>query len=507
MTPHEPSSALARPSPSSPQRVPPDESSAARLASPSARPVSNSLVRDVPIIMMVGLRVADLLIIMGAGWLAYVLGHKEMALPHNHLALVGLASLVTVQLLETFDAYRSDDLPVLLPKLRRVLLVWSLAVLMALTLLFFLQLTEEFSRLWIASWWGLAYAGMALVRVGLGVVQHRARRAGLLTRRVAIVGAGDIGQWLLNRLQASRSEPVEVVGVFDDRMQRLEQDGSTLPIMGTVADMIAFLRSNDVDMVVIALPSQAVDRLEHLVRAIRVLPVEVHVCPGRIGFNLERSEVVSLSGVPLLKVASRPLDKGGWLVKRAADCVLASLITLMIAPLLVMIAIAIAVDSPGPILFLQRRIGFNGIPFTMFKFRSMRVATAEEAAAVRQAQPGDDRITRVGRILRRYSLDELPQFFNVLIGNMSVVGPRPHAERHDQIFAQYIGDYPMRARVKPGITGWAQVNGFRGLTDTEESIRRRVEYDLWYIENWSLALDLQIILMTIFGGMTGKNAF
>ena len=240
------------------------------------------------------------------------------------------------------------------------------------------------------------------------------------------------------------------------------------------------------------------------VMRLRVLPVQIHVCPGRITYELDKSEVVDLGGIPMLKILARPLEKGGWLIKQIEDLLVAGMIVLLISPLLLLIAIAIKLDSRGPVIYTQKRGGFNSRTFNMYKFRTMR---HDPGAPLVQAKPKDPRITRVGSFLRKHSLDELPQFFNVLKGDMSIVGPRPHALQHDEEFSKIISQYIARLRVRPGITGWAQINGFRGLTDTPEKLMKRLEYDLYYIDHWSLWFDLRIILRTVFISISDKTAF
>ena len=238
----------------------------------------------------------------------------------------------------------------------------------------------------------------------------------------------------------------------------------------------------------------------------RQVPVDLQLAPEQIGFRLADRPQLNLAGVPMLTVFEKPLSGWNYLIKGVEDRALGVLMTIVAAPVLLLIALAIKLDSPGPVLFRQQRFGFNNKIFTVYKFRTMYDRPGEEES-VPQATRNDPRITRVGRLLRRTSLDELPQLFNVLQGTMSLVGPRPHAVAHNEAFAAAVREYYARHRVKPGITGWAQVNGFRGETDTREKLERRVEYDLYYIDNWSLQLDLKIILMTLLVGFVNRHAY
>jgi Undecaprenyl-phosphate glucose phosphotransferase len=259
---------------------------------------------------------------------------------------------------------------------------------------------------------------------------------------------------------------------------------------------------------VVALPWGAEERLLNWLKKLKTLPADIRLCPDVIGFHMPHRGVSHIAGVPMLNVFEKPI--AGWdsVVKAVEDRVLASLILLGIAPLMLTVAIAIKLTSPGPVFFKQKRYGFNNEIIEVFKFRSMHVERCSgEAGPVAQATRDDDRITPLGRFLRRTSLDELPQFINVVRGEMSIVGPRPHAVAHNEQYAKLIDEYLARHKVKPGITGWAQVNGLRGETDTLDKMERRVQFDLHYIENWSLAFDIRIILMTLLVGFSHPNAY
>jgi putative colanic acid biosynthesis UDP-glucose lipid carrier transferase len=271
--------------------------------------------------------------------------------------------------------------------------------------------------------------------------------------------------------------------------------------------------------VIIALPWSAESRLVAIMNKIRQVPVDLQLAPERVGFHLFGRQFTNLAGLPMLTVFERPLSGWNYLIKTFEDRLLALIILTLISPLMIFIAIAIKIGSPGPILFRQKRFGFNNNVITVWKFRTMYHQDADNAVqdsgdlgdeiddVVPQASRDDVRVTKLGRFLRRSSLDELPQFFNVLQGSMSIVGPRPHAVAHNTQFAQSVTQYYARHRVKPGITGWAQIHGYRGQTDTKDKLEMRVKYDLYYIDNWSLLLDLKIILTTIFVGFTHENAY
>jgi Undecaprenyl-phosphate glucose phosphotransferase len=280
-----------------------------------------------------------------------------------------------------------------------------------------------------------------------------------------------------------------------------------LPVLGTINDLERCVRTYPIHQVIIPLPFDPhTDPLDWMSK-LRKLPVDV--CPGMSDLHLEPacSKLSYLSGIPLLNVLERPLTGWNWVIKNVEDRLLAALILPIAAPLMGVIALAIKLDSPGPVLFKQKRYGFNNEVINVFKFRSMYCEHSQDSSQIEQAKRGDPRVTRVGRFIRRTSLDELPQLLNVLKGDMSIVGPRPHAVAHNEHYARLIEEYVGRHRVKPGITGWAQVSGLRGETETLEKMRRRLEYDLNYIENWSVLFDLRIILKTLVVGFVSRNAY
>ncbi len=459
--------------------------------------------RDLPIFLTYTLYGLDIFILIAAGWLSHAGYHAELEWPAPYIVLTLATVAAFSKSVESQNCYNQARLPRILSSSYRAIITWTIMVVVAIVVIFLLKVSSSFSRAWFLLWWVVGALGLVAGRYAIALASRRARAAGLLTRRAFLVGADALGRGLLDSLGPA----VRIVGVFDDRQRRLQADQPRLQVDGTIAQMVDVLRRSDIDMVIVSLPSHAVDRVQAIVRQISAVPVEILLCFGAVGFRFNRIEAGMLGDALVVKVVNRPFDHGGWLIKRIEDLVIATAATVLLAPVCLAIAIAIRLESSGPAMFVQTRVGLNGRRFDMYKFRTMRTETAAERETVPQARQDDARITRVGRWLRRTSLDELPQFVNVLKGEMSVIGPRPHAERHDQHFSALVADYPMRGRATPGITGWAQVNGYRGLTDTDEKITKRVEYDIWYIDNWSLTLDIKIILMTIFGGMSGKNAF
>jgi putative colanic acid biosynthesis UDP-glucose lipid carrier transferase/undecaprenyl-phosphate glucose phosphotransferase len=298
---------------------------------------------------------------------------------------------------------------------------------------------------------------------------------------------------------------LRVIGIFDDRRTRVVEKVEGFPVLGTVNDLFAFARSYRLDEIILALPWSAEARVAALVDQLSALPADIRICPDFVGLRYFNRPYSKVGDIALLQANARPIKEWSLIVKTLQDYVVAIAALIFAAPLMAAIALAIKLDSPGPVFFKQRRRGFNQNMFRVWKFRTMSVL--EDGNEVRQAVKNDRRVTRVGRFLRRTSLDELPQVLNVLQGQMSIVGPRPHPVSHDDYYETIVARYASRHRVKPGITGWAQVNGYRGETETVDKMAKRIEYDLHYMENWSLTFDLKIIVLTLFKGFWHQNAY
>ena len=304
---------------------------------------------------------------------------------------------------------------------------------------------------------------------------------------------------MLNQLQQDHGSRLQVIGFFDDRLNRPGPLSGVIPCLGTINDLVSYIHDAELSEVYMALPWSAGERISHLVEQLRFLPLTVRLVPDHVPPALPGRGDGQLYGVVMPTLMVPPFSAVNALFKRSMDVVAALLLLIPLLPLFAVVAILLKLDSSGPIFFRQTRSGQFGRPFRIFKFRSLHVAQADTTAET-LVVAGDRRVTRVGQVIRKYSIDELPQIFNVLLGQMSLVGPRPHAPRakaDGRIYAEVMPDYMMRYRVKPGMTGWAQVNGWRGNTDTEEQLRKRVEFDFQYIGKWSLRKDLEIILRTI----------
>jgi putative colanic acid biosynthesis UDP-glucose lipid carrier transferase len=385
-----------------------------------------------------------------------------------------------------------------------ILSVWVLTLCVLLALAFLSKSSLQFSRVAIFAWAIATPIALLIERALLRTILRRFRRLGLNTRTVAIVGSGKAAAKLVDVVMSSPWMGLRISGIYDaagdvnlsDETKKLRRDINALT---------QHAKDGAFDCVYIAYPMQEEEKIRGLIEQLADTTASVHIVPDVFVSELFHARWTSLGGVPLVSVFESPFYGANSFFKRMEDIVLGSLILLLILPVMAVIAAAVKMTSPGPALFKQRRYGLNGQVIEVWKFRSMSVL--EDGGHIPQAQKNDPRVTKLGAFLRKTSLDELPQFINVLQGQMSIVGPRPHAVAHNELYRKQIHGYMLRHTVKPGITGWAQVNGWRGETDTMEKMEMRVKFDLDYINNWSIAFDIKIIWMTIFSGMRGKNAY
>ena len=381
------------------------------------------------------------------------------------------------------------------------------AFLFLMAVFFSLKVSEEISRVWTFAYATTALTGIFVCRViGYVVISHLAN-IGIFARNVLIVGGGRQAERLLEQLEKEKPRFNNVIGVFDDRHARIGPSVAGVPVLGNLDEMMRFVRANRVDDIIVTLPWNADERLLSIISRLRELPANIHLGSDLVGFRFPyRPSPNHFIGIPMMQVVKTPLSGWNIVVKWLEDRILSAILIVLFSPILAAVALAIRIESPGPVIFRQKRYGYNNEVFHIFKFRSMYHGGVVPEKTV-QATKDDPRITRVGRFIRKTSLDELPQLFNVLVGDMSLVGPRPHAVDHNEEYGAIIKGYFGRHRVKPGITGWAQVNGLRGETDTLEKMEARVRYDTYYAENWSLLFDLQILARTAIVGFVNKNAY
>ena len=324
-------------------------------------------------------------------------------------------------------------------------------------------------------------------------------------RSIVIIGVNEVGLRLERRVVDNPYLLMQVHGYFDDRSPDRHPPGRIAPILGKMEEIAAYVHEHNIKMVFISQPISAQPRIRKLLDEMQDTTASVYFLPDIYTFDLMQARIDHVAGMPVVAICETPFTGANNVLKRVSDVVLATLILIMLIPVMLLIALAVKLSSSGPIIFRQRRYGLYGEEILVYKFRTMTVA--DDGAEVVQATKGDQRVTKVGAFLRRSSLDELPQFINVIQGRMSIVGPRPHAVAHNEQYRKLIKGYMLRHKVKPGITGWAQVNGLRGETETLEKMQARVEYDLDYVRNWSLAFDLWIIVRTVFVVLKRENAY
>lgn len=458
---------------------------------------NRGLLKEYASIWSALLQMVDLLVVAVSGILAGELYlNSDQVFTRGYLQLLAVSLLLAVIVFNKFGFYSAWRNSSLASEMRTVTAGW-VTMMAAMTFFFFLTKSgAEFSRIWAVLWFGLGLSGLLVVRMVLRQFLRWLRRKGYNQRKILIVGKDPLMENLATRLSKAPWMGLSVVG--------REALASEVGVDGVALN--AQINDLGVDQVWIALPLKDEPVVQAVIAALSLSPVEIRYVPDLFGFRLFSHSVSEVAGLPVINLSSTPMEGFNRVVKELEDRVLASLILLLISPALLVIAIGVKLSSPGPVFFRQQRNGWGGKPIHVLKFRSM-VVHHEATGMVTQASKKDARITPFGAFLRRTSLDELPQFWNVLTGEMSIVGPRPHAVAHNDQYKVLVDDYMLRHRVKPGITGWAQVNGYRGETDTLDKMQKRVEYDLYYIEHWSLWLDLKIIALTVFKGFVNKNAY
>jgi polysaccharide biosynthesis protein PslA len=425
------------------------------------------------------------------------------------LVLIGLvAAFSCSSLFKALRLYVFAQLPELAWQTKRILAGWAGIALVGLSIGFLTKTSANFSRVWLVTWFALGAFGLLAGRVAVRKLIARWSANDRLLRQVAIVGTGAAARRLLEQSRTSWLADVRIVGIFDDRRTRIPPELDGIGVLGNIDRLVTFARTKAIDEIIIALPCMATDRISELTKRLQQLPVDLRLW---IDVNVKKLPIRDIefrSGVPVAALADRPLKHWSALQKRIEDVALSTVFLLAALPLMLVIALAIRLDSPGPVFFRQKRFGFNNKIIEVLKFRTM-FADRGDVTGGAQTQRSDPRVTRVGRFLRQTSLDELPQLFNVLTGSMSIVGPRPHPlsmKAVDRLYHDAVSEYFARHRVRPGITGLAQVGGCRGETDTMEKAEKRIALDLAYIDTWSLALDLKIIGRT-FVHLFDDNAY
>ena len=474
-------------------------------AIPSAAPIS-------PIVLAGFVRMAEFALIIVIGLTVYCVYLPDIdGLLWRYLLATFVIAVLSMLAFQAVDIYQVQAFRGYEKQYMRLASAWSLVFLLVIGASFFAKAGAMFSRVWLGTFYISGLPMLIVSRRLLFLLVRKWTYEGRLTRRTVIVGGGDYGAHIIEALHRQKDTGVKIIGLFDDRGDsRSAADCAGERKLGTVDDLIEFGRRTRVDLVIFSLPISAENRILQMLKKLWVLPVDIRLAAHANKLQFRPRSYSYIGKVPVLDVADRPIADWDVVMKWLFDKVIGGLILLCALPVMAIIAIAIRLDSRGPVLFKQKRYGFNNDLIEVYKFRSMYVDAADETAE-KLVTKDDLRVTRVGRIIRKASLDELPQLFNVVFkGNLSLVGPRPHAvnaKAEARLYDEAVDGYFARHRVKPGITGWAQINGWRGETDTHEKIQNRVEHDLYYIENWSVIFDLYILLRTPLALLKTESAY
>jgi polysaccharide biosynthesis protein PslA len=405
--------------------------------------------------------------------------------------------------------YRFERLSRLSWQLPRVVLAWFGSCSILLMLAFIAKVSGTYSRAWAISWIIGVAVFLLLSRSVLKFAILRWTRQGHFLRNIVVVGAGEVGKKFIEKLQKTYASDARIVGVVDDRKSRILPLDKEINFLGSTDDLLKFAREVQIDEIVVALPLSAGERLRSLFDKLKSLPADLRLSIEPLAGMFPINGIDEIVNMPLLQIAERPLKQWNGIIKRCEDVILTSILLMIFAPAMALIALVIKLDSSGPVFFVQDRFGFNNKPIRVLKFRTMYWDKCDTTGARRTVR-NDPRVTRFGHFLRCFSLDELPQLLNVFKGEMSLIGPRAHAiamKAGDRLYHEAIDTYARRHRVKPGITGLAQVSGLRGEIDTMEKGRLRVTYDLEYIERWSLLLDVKILMRTVGILLQRQNAY
>ncbi len=480
---------------------------------PVARQVASQYRRDTmsPVMVSGVLRLVEfgLLFLSGVAVYGAYLGFFT-DLAWQYPLVMAAISLFTVILLDICDCYQVAALMRPADSFGRVLLVWSASFALMAVAAFLFKASQDYSRLLFALWFAAGFAAVFILRLFMARLIRRWARDGHIERRAVIVGGGRAAEQLIRTLERQPNNDNRICGIFDDRDDRRSPPVvAGYPKLGTVSELIEFARIARIDMLIVSLPITAETRVLQLLKKLWVLPVDIRLSAHSSELKFRPRAYSYIGAVPMLDIFDKPINDWDSVAKRAFDIVFSLVGILVFSPVMLATAAAIKLDSKGPVLFKQKRHGFNNEVIEVYKFRSM-YADQSDPTAKKTVTRNDPRVTRVGRFIRKTSIDELPQFFNSLLGSLSLVGPRPHAvaaQSHNLFYNEVVDGYFARHRVKPGVTGWAQINGWRGEMDTDEKVRKRTEYDLYYIENWSILFDLKILLLTPIRLFDTENAY
>jgi len=453
-------------------------------------------MREHATLLVILIKLLDWSLILSGGALSFYLleASKNFPayqgfMPNSYLNALGIAFLFSAWWFPAFNVYKSWRGESLFEEVRTLLLSWGVSMMALLVFMVFTKTTTEFSRHWLGLWFGLVFVGLVLSRICLRLVLRYLRKKGLNQRHIILVGSSALTAQVAARVQVSDWMGLEISGFFSDEKSAI--DG--LNKLGDLSKVVDYVEQHEVDQVWLTLPLKDMDKIETICRQLHSVSVEVLLIPDISSLRLLNHSISQIDGMPVINMSVSPMKGANAIVKWLEDKLLSIFILLLISPLMLIIAFVVKLSSSGPVFYRQERISWNGKRFQMLKFRSMPTDSDKDVV---WGQAKNKRPTRVGQFLRKTSLDELPQFINVLKGDMSIVGPRPERTVFVEQFKYEIDSYMQKHLVQAGITGWAQVNGWRGDT----CLQTRVKYDLYYVEHWSLWFDLKIIFMTLFKG-------
>lgn len=448
-------------------------------------------------------RLADLVVILFTWYVCYYA--FDVSINSSALVLALCFSIVFQLCAEALELYRSWRGASTSQIVKATAFCWAITCLLTLTCGYFFAEASTQTPLPIISWFSSSLLTLGAWRYVMRAFLFKIRKTGMNSRQAIIVGATKIGQELAQQIKSHDELGIRFLGFYDDRQPERLPDTMQIHLKGTVQQAVELAKDNKVDYIYIALPMGAENRIKEILHYCSDTTANVYLIPNFFVYNLMNSRWQSFGSVQALSIFDTPFQGASEALKRLEDIVLSILFLTILAIPMAIIAAAVKLTSPGPAVFKQKRYGLDGKQILVYKFRSM--STQDNGNVVKQATKNDPRITKLGAFLRKTSLDELPQFINVLQGRMSIVGPRPHAVAHNEEYRKIISGYMLRHKVRPGITGWAQINGFRGETDTVEKMEKRVQFDLDYIHNWSVWLDIKIIVKTAINALIDKNAY
>ena len=457
------------------------------------------------------IRLQDWFLVVITGYLSFLVLEKskrfppyESFLPTDYLLALIIVFLLSAWLLPLFYQYKTWRGESILDEVRGILAGWFVVFSLFLAIVVFAKYSHHFSRTWIFLWFSFGVLAFIISRIILRFSLYFFRKKGLNQRHMVIVGSGELGQRIAAKIKVAAWTGLQITGFFSDipNQQANSEDIADIPDLGKISEVVAYVDKNNIDQVWIAMSLRHIDKIRNLIDELHTVAVDVRLIPDIFSLRLLNHSISLVDGIPVINMSVTPMVGANKLVKWMEDKILSFIILILISPLMIIIALVIKLTSSGPVFYKQERVSWNGKKFEMLKFRTMEVNVDEQMGGPVWGGSKDKKMTRVGSFLRKTSLDEFPQFINVLRGDMSIVGPRPERSIFVEKFKNDIPSYMQKHLVKAGITGWAQVNGWRGDT----SLEKRIEFDLWYVENWSLLLDIKIIIRTLLKVFIDKNA-